>query len=202
MHSIDGREKSMKTLYALVFVCLSLPALADVLDVMPIGADEEITAAVNVPALQPVDDQTVGAVVDEDNAGSVTTPNDVASVTTPNDAGSVTAANDVASITTPNDAEPVTAANDAEPVTASDVGSVTTPAMEPVDEPELQGASRDHDPMVDNDASAASPTPLAQLKVGDEPVSLGLELSAADEAPASKLPATVGEASAELDICE
>jgi hypothetical protein len=65
----------MKTLYALVFVCLSFPALADVLDITPTGADEDYTAATIGLAPQPTEDRSIGAdvdvYVDEYNAGAV-----------------------------------------------------------------------------------------------------------------------------------
>jgi hypothetical protein len=65
----------MKTLYALVFVCLSLPAFADVLDITPTGVDEEYTAATSGLAAQPTEDRSVGGdvdvYVDEYNAGAV-----------------------------------------------------------------------------------------------------------------------------------
>jgi hypothetical protein len=70
----------MKTLYALLFVCLSFPALADVLDVMPIGGDEDDVATVSMPAPEPLEDNSVGDVVDfsvdvdDDNVASVTAP--------------------------------------------------------------------------------------------------------------------------------
>ena len=70
----------MKTLYALFFVCLSVPALADVLDVMPIGGDEDDDATVSMPAPEPIEDHSVGAVVDfyvdvgDDNVVSAATP--------------------------------------------------------------------------------------------------------------------------------
>jgi hypothetical protein len=69
----------MKTLYALVFLCLSVPALADVLDITPIGADEDSIAIASAPAPQPVEDY-----VDEYNVGPVTTP-----VTQPTDVAEV-----------------------------------------------------------------------------------------------------------------
>jgi len=65
----------MKTLYALVFVCLSFPALADVLDITPVGVDEEYIAATSGLAPQPVEHRSIGAdvdvYVDEYNAGAV-----------------------------------------------------------------------------------------------------------------------------------
>jgi hypothetical protein len=70
----------MKTLYALFFVCLSVPALADVLDVMPIGGDEDDVATVSIPVPAPIEDHSVGAIVDfdvdidVDNVASATTP--------------------------------------------------------------------------------------------------------------------------------
>jgi hypothetical protein len=70
----------MKTLYALLFVCLSFPALADVLDIMPIGGDDDDVAAVSMPAPEPIEENSVGAVVDfhvdvdDDNVASVTAP--------------------------------------------------------------------------------------------------------------------------------
>ena len=70
----------MKTLYALFFVCLSVPALADILDVMPIGGDEDDVATVSMPAPEPIEDHSVGAVVDfyvdvgDDNVVSAATP--------------------------------------------------------------------------------------------------------------------------------
>jgi hypothetical protein len=70
----------MKTIYALFFVCLSVPALADVLDVMPIGGDANDVATVSMPAPEPIDEQSIGAVVDfhvdagDDNVASVATP--------------------------------------------------------------------------------------------------------------------------------
>jgi hypothetical protein len=59
----------MKTLYALAFVCLSLPAFADVLDITPTGVDEDNTATISAPTPQPIEEY-----VDEYNAGPVTTP--------------------------------------------------------------------------------------------------------------------------------
>jgi hypothetical protein len=68
----------MKTLYALIFVCLSFPALADVLDITPIGADEDYAAEASAPAPQPIEDHSFGAevdfYVDEYNVGSVSSP--------------------------------------------------------------------------------------------------------------------------------
>src|SRR5262245_51780977 len=117
----------MKTLYALVFACLSLPALADVLE--PIGVDEENTVVATVPAPQPIDDQSIGGAVyflaAESNAGPAS--DDVGAVTTANDVGAVAAANDVEVVATANDAGAVTTANDVGAVaTANDVGVVAT----------------------------------------------------------------------------
>jgi hypothetical protein len=70
----------MKTLYALFFVCLSVPALADVLDIVPVGGDGNEVATVSMPAPEPIDEQSIGAVVDfdvdigDDNVASATTP--------------------------------------------------------------------------------------------------------------------------------
>jgi hypothetical protein len=68
----------MKTLYALVFVCLALPAFADVLDITPSGVDEDYTVATSGLAPQPTEDRSVGAdvdvYVDEYNVGYDITP--------------------------------------------------------------------------------------------------------------------------------
>jgi hypothetical protein len=63
----------MKTLYALIFVCLSFPTLADVLDITPIDADEDNTAAASAPLPQPIE-YAVDFYVDEYNAEPVSTP--------------------------------------------------------------------------------------------------------------------------------
>src|SRR5262245_23780260 len=132
----------MKTLYALVFVCLSLPALADVLDITPIGADEEDTVVATVPAPPRIEDQSVGGgvyfLVDEYNAGS--TSDDVGAVTTPDDVGSVTTpvmdavtTPAIDAVTTPAIDAVTTPAIDA--VTAPAVDAVTAPAMDAVTAP-------------------------------------------------------------------
>jgi hypothetical protein len=73
----------MKTLYALIFVILSTSALADVLDITPIGVDEENTATTSAPAPQPIE-HAVDFDVDEYNAepapAPVINPIDVAEV--------------------------------------------------------------------------------------------------------------------------
>src|SRR5262249_58035477 len=120
----------MKTLYVLAFACLSLPALADVLE--PIGVGEENTVVATAPAPQPIEDQSVGGAVyflaDGSNAGAtsddvaavtasddvaaVTSPNDVAAVTPPDDVAAVATSDDVAAVTSPHDAAAVTAPHD------------------------------------------------------------------------------------------
>jgi hypothetical protein len=45
----------MKTFYALIFVLLSSPAIADVLDITPTGADEDNTATISTSAPQPTE---------------------------------------------------------------------------------------------------------------------------------------------------
>ena len=44
----------MKTLYALIFVLLSSPTIADVLDITPTGADDT-TSAISAPAPPPIE---------------------------------------------------------------------------------------------------------------------------------------------------
>jgi hypothetical protein len=74
----------MKTLYALIFVLLSSPAIADVLDITPTGTDDT-TSAISTPA--PVIDHAVDFdidYIDEYNAGPVPAepakPTDVAEI--------------------------------------------------------------------------------------------------------------------------
>jgi hypothetical protein len=63
----------MKTLYALILVCLSSPTLADVLDITPIDVYEDNTAAASAPAPQPIE-YAVDFYVDEYDAHPVPTP--------------------------------------------------------------------------------------------------------------------------------
>jgi hypothetical protein len=68
----------MKTLYAVTFfVCLSLSALADVLDITPIAGVED-SIATSMPPPQTIEDHSVRAAVDfyvdEYHVGPVTTP--------------------------------------------------------------------------------------------------------------------------------
>jgi hypothetical protein len=65
--------KSMKRLYALIFVCLSSPTLADVLDITPIDVNEDNTAAASAPAPQPIK-YAVDFYVDEYDVDPVPTP--------------------------------------------------------------------------------------------------------------------------------
>jgi hypothetical protein len=63
----------MKTLYALIFVFLASPAIADVLDITPTVVDEDNTPAISTPAPQPIE-HAVDFYVDEDNVEPITTP--------------------------------------------------------------------------------------------------------------------------------
>jgi hypothetical protein len=63
----------MKTFYALIFVLLSSPVIADVLDITPTGADEDNTATISTSAPQPIE-HAVDFYVDDDNAEPIPTP--------------------------------------------------------------------------------------------------------------------------------
>src|SRR5262249_61454117 len=125
----------MKTLYVLAFACLSLPALADVLE--PIGVGEENTVVATAPAPQPIEDQSVGGAVyflaDGSNAGA--TSDDVAAVTASDDVAAVTSPDDVAAVTTPDD---VAAA------TTPDAAAAATPPHGAAAGPDPTAAGRGH----------------------------------------------------------
>jgi len=63
----------MKTLYALIFVLLASPAIADILDITPTAVDQDNTATISTSAPQPTE-HAVDFYVDEDNAEPIPTP--------------------------------------------------------------------------------------------------------------------------------
>jgi hypothetical protein len=62
----------MRTLYALTFVLLfSTSSIADVLDITPTGVDDDSTATISTPTLQPIE-RAVESYVEEYNAEPAT----------------------------------------------------------------------------------------------------------------------------------
>jgi hypothetical protein len=173
----------MKTLYAVTFVCLSLPALADVL--APIRADEDDSAPASMSAIQSIEDQSVvDFYVDEYHLRQVT---DGLDITPSRDNDQNTAPASVPA-SDPTEEHSVGAAVDFH-VDEYNVEPVSTPAIKSIDGAEFEGTSRDDgDPVwtivrtlhfsvettTEDDGTAGATSP-AMPKIDDTPVNPDLD---------------------------
>jgi hypothetical protein len=198
----------MKTLYAVTFVCLSLPALADVL--APIRADEDDTAPASVPAFQSIEDQSVvDFYVDEYHMRHGTDGLD----TTPGRDNDDNTGPASVPASKPIEEHSVGAAVDLN-VDEYNVEPVTTPAVKPIDGAEFEGTSRDDgdamwtivrtvnfsvDTTTEDDGTAGVTSP-AMPKIDNAPVNPGLDSLGDGESGELKLAERIGESSTEPGV--
>jgi hypothetical protein len=126
----------MKALYAVTFVCLSLPALAD--DATPMRADEDNAVTAGAPASQPIEDQSiVDFFVDETNMRPIEDVLDITLTRTDEDNTSTV---NVPAVQSSEDHSVVDLSVD-----EHNLAPVAAVAITPIDGAEFEGTSRDDD---------------------------------------------------------
>jgi hypothetical protein len=196
----------MKALYAVTFVCLSLPAFAD--DVTPIRADEDNTATAGVPASQPTEDQSiVDFYVDETNMRPIA---DVLDITLTRTEEENTSTVNVPAVQSSEDHSVVDFSID-----EHNVAPVTALAVTPIDGAEFEGTSRDDDyavwtiqptlhylidTKIEDDNNAADVTWPAWPEVDDNPNSPSPDFLAGEGTQEVTLSETIGQLPTEADV--
>ena len=196
----------MKALYAVTFVCLSLPAFAD--DVTPIRADEDNTATAGVPASQPTEDQSiVDFYVDETHMRPIADVLDITLTRTDEDNTSTV---NVPAVQSSEDHSVVDLSVD-----EHDVAPVTALAVTAIDGAEFEGTSRDDDyavwtiqptlyylidTKIEDENNTADVTSPALPEVDDNPVNPSPDFLASEGTQEVTLSETIGQLPTEADV--
>jgi hypothetical protein len=196
----------MKALYAVTFVCLSLPAFAD--DVTPIRADEDNAVTAGVPASQPTGDQSiVDFHVDETNMRPIADVLDITLTRTDEDNTSTV---DVPAVQPSEDHSVVDFSVD-----EHNVAPVTALAATPIDGAEFEGTSRDDDyavwtiqptlyylidTKIEDENNTADVTSPAWPEVDDNPINPSPDFLASEGTQEVTLSETIGQLPTEADV--
>ena len=196
----------MKALYAVTFVCLSLPAFAD--DATPIRADEDNTATAGVPASQPTEDQSiVDFYVDETHMRPIADVLDITLTRTDEDNTSTV---NVPTLQPSEDHSVVDLSVD-----EHDVAPVAALAATPIDGAEFEGTSRDDDyavwtiqptlyylidTKIEDENNTADVTSPALPEVDDNPVNPSPDFLASEGTQEVTLSETIGQLPTEADV--
>jgi hypothetical protein len=192
----------MKALYAVTFVCLSLPAFAD--DATPIRADEDNAVTAGLPASQPIEDQSiVDFHVDETHMRPIADVLDITLTRTEED--------DTSTVNVPA----VQSSEDHSVVDLSVDQHTVAPAVTSIDGAEFEGTSRDDDYAVwtiqptlhylidtktEDDNNTADVTSPAWPEVDDNPINPSPDFLASEGTQEVTLSESSGELPTEADV--